>query len=411
MRFKHIWTVWRKELLDTVRDRRSLVMILVVPLVVMPLFVLGPSYLRFQQEAEIAKEFQPGAGGQADRPEIVVHNGADAPELVSWLSQTFRLVLVENAEAALQEGQVLLIVTVPEGFEARLAQSEQASITVRFNPTQTRSRIARDVLEELLEGYRHQIITKRLEAHGISSNILQPFLVDYHSVATKEQLGGFILSFILPLFLVMWAAIGGSQTAIDITVGEKERKTLEMLLVTPIRRESVVLGKVLAIFTVTFIAALVSVLGFVLSLRVGAVLLGGGELRNFPLAELSLSFSPTAALVMLGLMAGIAAMMSALTFALFSWTRSIREAQSHTTWITFGVMIPAFVVQFREVTPNLESLLIPIFNATVVFKELLLGKLNWANIGVTLASSLVYALIAVMIAMRVFRNERVIFRQ
>ncbi len=83
----------------------------------------------------------------------------------------------------------------------------------------------------------------------------------------------------------------------------------------------------------------------------------------------------------------------------------------NTSWITSGVMIPAFVVQFREVTPNLESLLIPIFNATVVFKELLLGKLNGANIGVTVGSSPVYALIAVVIAVRVFRDERVIFHQ
>ncbi len=404
MRFKHIWAVWRKELLDTVRDRRSLIMIIIVPLLIMPIFVLGPSYLMRQQKTETEQAVQ----------EIVVRNGTDAPSLIETLGTAKTLRLSDRTDADenwVQVGWVALLVTVPPGFEEKLAKEEPTALEIKFNPTRTESRTAREKFEAILEIYRQQIVAKRLEARGVSAQLLQPFSESYQSVASKEQLGGFVLSFILPLFLVMWAAIGGSQTAIDVTVGEKERKTLEALLVTPIRRESLVLGKVLAIFTVTIAAAMVSVLGFILSLRLGAVFFGSGELRSFPLASLSVSFGPVIVLLMLAVAAGIAAMMSALTFALFSWTRSIREAQSHTTWITFGVMIPAFVVQFREITPDLGSLLIPIFNATLVFKELLLGQLNWANIGVTLSSSLVYALVSVGIAVRVFQNERVLFRQ
>ncbi len=413
MRFRHIWTVLQKELLDTVRDRRSLLMIIVVPLFIMPIFVLGPSYLRFQQEAQMLQEFQ--AGAESERQggvEIVVQNAEDAPELLAYLARAFRPVEQADAEAALQAGKIALIVTVSAGLTESLAQGEPASVAIRFNQTQARSRLAREIFDTMIQSYRQQVIARRLQERGLDPKLLEPFAVSYHNMAPPEQMGGFILSFILPLFLVMWAAIGGSQTAIDITVGEKERKTLETLLVAPISRESLALGKVLAIFTVTVVAAMVSVLGFVFSLRIGAAWLGHqGELRGFPWAEMSLSFTPLMALLTLAVAAGIAAMMSALIFALFLWTRSIREAQSHTTWITFGVMIPVFAVQFKEFTPDLVTLLIPIFNATLVFKELLLGKLDWFHIGVTLTSSLVYALVAIWIAVRVFQSERVLFRQ
>lgn len=403
MRFRHIWTVWQKELLDTIRDRRSLIMIIVVPLLIMPIFVLMPSYLMYQQETESERSVQ----------EIVVQNGRDAPGLLALIEAFGGVKAVErtDAEAALQNGALALIVIVSQGFEERLSREESVTLEIKFNPTKSKSRTAREKFEALLKAYREQIVTQRLKMRGVEPKLLDPFSANYHSVASKEQLGGFVLSFILPLFLVMWAAIGGSQTAIDVTVGEKERKTLEALLVAPIRRESLVMGKVLAIFTVTVAAAMVSVLGFVLSLKFGPAVLGGGELRQFPLAELSVSFSPVVALLILAVAAGIAAMMSALIFALFAWTRSVREAQSHTTWITFAVMIPTFAVQFREITPDLRSLLIPIFNATLVFKELLLGQLHWFNIGVTLTSSLVYALVSVGIAVRVFQKESVLFRQ
>lgn len=401
--FKHIFTVWRKELSEAFRDRRSLIMTIVVPLVIMPIFVLGPSYLMRSQEAEQAQAVQ----------EIVIVNGTAAPSLVAALQANSGLKIVEktDSERAVQEGKLALFVIVPAEFERKLANAEQTTLAIKFNPTKSESRIARDKLHAILEAYRKELVSRRLESHGLSPKILEPFATNYQSVASQEQFGGFVLGLILPLFLLLWATLGGAQTAIDVTVGEKERKTLEALLVTPPRRESLVLGKILAVFTMTVLSALVSIIGFLISLRFGGMLLGGAQLRNLPLADLSVSFSPLVALTMFAVMAGIAAMSSALIFAIFAWTRSLREAQSHSAWLTFAVMIPAIAVQFREFTPSFELLLIPLFNATLVFKELLVGQLNWLNIGVTLASLLVYALLSVVLAVRVFQNERVLFRQ
>lgn len=405
MSWRHIRTVWHKELLDTIRDRRTLIVMILVPLLIMPIFVLGPSYLMGSQEEQKREEAQ----------KIVVLNESEAPELGAVLreSKVLRIVERPDPEAALREGEIAAIVVIPADFTKKLAAEERGSLLIKYDPTRVDSRIARDKLKAILDAYREQIVTLRLQRRGVPPDVLEPFTLTSENVATKERLGGFFLSFILPLFLVMWAAMGGSQTAIDATAGEKERGTLEALLVTPPTRSSLVLGKFFAIWTVAMVAMTLSILGFVLSLQLGAkfVPAGGSRGIGFFLQDLSVSFKPVVAISLLAVAAMLAAMMSALSFALFAWTRSFKEAQSHMSWIIFIIMLPPIAVQFAEIKPALHSLIIPIFNATVVFKELLLGELNAAHLLITLISSAFYAFLALALAVRVFKSEKVLFRQ
>lgn len=398
MRFRHALIIWQKEILDAVRDRRSLIIAIIVPLLVMPIFTLGPSYLRRMQVEETKQSAQ----------EIVIQNADQAPALVTALKASNSLKPIEpksNDEAALQAGKLALIVIVPQGFEEKLSKEEHASLEIRFNPTKSVSQTARDKFDAVLRAYQKQIVAKRLEVRKIPVEVFEPFSMDYQNVASKEQIGGFVLSFFLPLFLIMWAAIGGSQAAIDTTAGEKDRKTLEMLLVTPAGRSSIVLGKVLAVFTVTMVATLMIMIGFALSFTYGAQVFGdAGE-------QLKFSLQPMVGLLMFLVAASVAAMMSAWTFALFSWARSLREAQSYTTWISFGSIMPSMAAQFRDFTPSLGLAVIPFLNATIAFKDLLLGQSNWVYIGATITSCLIYALIGLRVATQVFQNEKVLFRQ
>ena len=407
MNWQHIRIVWQKELLDTIRDRRTLIVMIIVPLLITPIFVLGPSYLIHSQEERKREEEQ----------KIVIINESEASELGALLRQSKVLRIVERADpdAALREGEIAAILVISADFTKKLTAEEQASLLIKYDPTRVDSRIARDKLNAILDVYRQQIISVRLQQRGVSPDVLEPFALMTENVASKERLGGFFLSFILPLFLVMWAAMGGSQTAIDTTAGEKERGTLEALLVTPPTRSSLVLGKFFAIWAVAIVATGISILGFVLSLQVGTKFLAVGEAGGrgpMPfLQSLSVSFKPVVAISMLAVAALLAAMMSALSFALFSWTRSFKEAQSHMSWVIFIIMLPPIAVQFAELKPALPSLTIPIFNATVVFKELLLGELNTAHLLITLISSAFYALMALALAVRLFKSEKVLFRQ
>ncbi|MCS7197356.1 MAG: ABC transporter permease [Candidatus Bipolaricaulota bacterium] len=396
MRSREILTVWQREILDTLRDRRSLVLMIVVPLVVMPIFVLLPSLLVQQERAEMGKVAQP----------IVVHNGAEAPGLVAAIQASGVLKIVEHPdpERALQEGQIALWVMIPSGLEEKLAQGEPVEVRAKFNPGRSPSRSAREKFDALWEGYHRQFVAQKLAEQGCPPELVRPAPVNYE--ASQEQVGMAFLSLLLPLFLVMWAAMGGYYTALEAAVGEKERKTLETLLVAPVSRSSIVIGKVLAILVVTIFAEVISIAGLLAALFAVPRLL-----QVETLAGLKFALTPEIVLLIVALMAALAAMMSAVIFALFFYTRSIREAQSHANWVTFGVMIPALIAQFREIEPSLTMLLVPVFNVVLVFKELLLGQINVMHLGVVLSSSLVYAIVAIWIAVRIFQDERVLFRQ
>lgn len=396
MRFREIVTVWQREIVDTLRDRRSLVLIVVIPLVVMPAFVLLPSMLRQQEVEELAPVAQP----------IALQDGAEAPGLVAMIQASGMLRIVEHPdpEQALKDGQIALWVIVPPALEKKIAQGEPTELQVKYNPGRSLSRLAREKFSALWEGYRRQVVAQTLSEQGCPPELVRPVPVNYE--ASQEQAGMALLSVLLPLFLVMWAAMGGYYTALEAAVGEKERKTLEALLVAPVSRSSLVIGKVLAILTVTIFAEVISVGGLVAALYAAPRLL-----RVEALAELKFALTPEIVLLMLALVSALAALMSAIIFALFFYTRGIREAQSHANWVTFGVMIPALIVQFREIEPSLTMLLVPVFNVVLVFKELLLGQIHATHIGVALGSSLLYALLAIWIAVRVFENERVLFRE
>ncbi|MBI1729521.1 ABC transporter permease [Candidatus Acetothermia bacterium] len=402
MHLKHVGLVWGKELLDTIRDRRTLIVMVVVPLLLMPLLVFGPNFLRISQEESKAKQAQ----------SIAIINSQEAPKLVEMIrsdtEDPLRVVDAADPQAALLKGDIAAVLVVPQGF-SQSVQSEDSSqkLVIQRDVSNSNSTAAVDKLEKILDSYRRDVVRDRLVQRGIPAEVLDPFSYQSVNVAPEQRVSGFFLSLLLPLFLVLYAAIGGAQTAIDITAGEKERGTLESLLVAPPSRTSFVLGKFLTIFTVSLAATTLSLAGFALSLTFGPQLFPNSQL--FDIFKFAIGGSELA--LLFGMTAIVSAMMSALTFALYIWTRNFKEAQTYTTYMSFLVMIPAFAVSFMDPPTNFQAFLIPIYNATAVIKELLMGEINWTHIAITFASSAIYATIGLILANRMFNNEKVLFRQ
>ncbi len=400
MNLRHIGLVYTKELLDTIRDRRTLIVMIVVPLLIMPLLIFGPNMLRLSQEESKVREVQ----------KIAVVNSGDAPQLIDVINQSQQLQIIETEEreVALLDGKISAILIVPVDFEQKISsEGSKLSVVIQFDLSNTSSKAAVDKLELILGAYRINIIEHRLEERGIAKELIEPFSFSATSIAPEERVSGFFLSMLLPLFLVLYAAVGGAQTAIDVTAGEKERGTLESLLVSPPHRASLVLGKFLTILTVTVAATTLSLAGFALSLTYGKNLFPESQL--FDVFNLAISFDSLALLfATTGL---VSAMMSALTFALYLWTRNFKEAQTYTTYLSFTIMIPAFAVSFMDPPTTLQSYFVPIYGAAAVIKELLLGTVNWSHLLATWSSAALYALIGLVIGVRLFNNEKVLFRQ
>ena len=393
-----ILIVWFKEMLDTLRDRRTLWAMILAPVLVMPLLIILPQWLvaeqRKTQETAVVK--------------VAVAGGEHAPGLIGFLRASAAVEVIETGDpgGVVREGKASVGLSIPSGFDATLGQEQAAPvITLLADQSRITQSLPAARVEALLKTYAQSIVARRLAARGVDASLLTPFEVEAQNIASPQQMGGAFLGMLLPLFIVLWGLVGGMYTAIDVTAGEKERLTLEPLLTTPAGRTQIVLGKLLAVMT-TSLGALLLAIGSMLAAFVLAPPRWG---PNGP--AVAFSISPQTALLVLLAVLPVALMFGALEMAVCIFARSFKEAQNYIVPLQFVVIIPATSIVFLpDVSLPLLTYAIPVFGVIVILRDLLLGAAGVAPFGVMLASSIVYAGLGVVLAVYQFRQENVLFR-
>lgn len=401
MGWRAVRTVWFKELVDSVRDRRTLVMMILLPLILMPLITLaGPLLLQRQMEAT-----------EQSLPPVMLVGGTRAAELADRFAAAgvvdviYRTELErEEAEQLVRDGAFEVVVFASQPDESSDAPVELEVIV------QTQRRASMDALRRIqlqLEAEAARIVAERLAERGLPAEFVEPLrIAGIHDLSTDDDFGGRILGMILPFFISMWAVMGGMYTAIDVAAGEKERGTLASLVMAPVSRSALVLGKLLAIATVSFIANLLVIASMVVTIFFLLPRVLGVE-------EMVLSYriEPLSFVLMLVLMVVFILMVSALLLSLSTFGKSFREGQSYTTALTFAVMVPGMYFAFvEEIHVATWVYAVPIFNVLLMLKNLLEGHVVWVNLGVTFVSLLVCAALSIFAAYRLFLSERVMFR-
>ena len=384
--------IWRKELRDTIRDRRTLLVMIVVPILIMPLLFVTIGSV--SKSTAIA------------RYSVAVSGAASASGLVRQLQADARLKLSYGHDpvAKVKERQADAGLVIPLGFETAVRASRLVRIQVVQNTTSNGSGIAVAELEAVLSRYSAGEVAARLAARHVPLSVLTPVELGAIDVSTKQERGGFLLSFILPLFIVLWSITGGMYTAMDISAGEKERSTLEALLLTPATRLQITLGKLLAASTVAFITIVAALSSMVYSLaRFPLSDDAGGQFK----AQIDPSILPL--IFLLGILLALA--FSALELALGILARSFKEAQSYITPLYLASFIPVAVINsIPGLTPPPSLFLVPGVNAVLLFKEALLGHTDPSHAAVTLLSLLVFATVAVAITVFMFTREQVLLK-
>lgn len=389
--------VYRKELLDSLRDRRALISMIVVPLVVMPLLVLGIGGLSFTLMERARVEVV----------EVMVLGGEHAPNLVKQMDRLETVQLTEvsddfrqriadkNLQAALQ---------VPEDFEARLARGEPSSVTIYTYEGESRSTATARRLEKFLKEFRSEIVAERLRAEGLSEDILEPFEVSRENVAPPERVTGALLGGLLPYILIMLCITGAIYPAMDLTAGEKERGTMETLLSSPVSRTTLVLGKFLVVLTFSALTALLAVTALG-----GTFWIAMSQLQATG-AIIELAISPMAIVGFFILLLPVAALFSALLLVLSLFARTFREAQTYVSPLMIVAILPAGIALMPgvELTPSL--VLVPVLNISLIGRDILSGIYDWGYIAAILVSSTCYAGAALWMAVRLFHKEGVVFR-
>jgi sodium transport system permease protein len=383
--------IFRKEMKDTMRDRRTLVVMVLVPILLMPLILVASVKL-----AEWSSRSQ-----SEDVVQLMVSGAENAPLLVNRLSADERIEVLQDqgdATILLKDGAIDGNLIIPEDFMGRINTGREVRVGLEINSTRGNSAASVDKVKSAVAAYSELVVANRLEAMDLTSDVLNGVDVEAADTATAEEKGGAFLGYLLPMFLVIFAMIGGMYTAMDISAGEKERKTLEALLMTPATRSEIVTGKFLAVAAVSVVTILLSMA----AIFVTAPLISGS------LGEMDLTLNINAALIMLPVAVLLAAMFAALLLAVSIFARSYKEAQNYVTPLYLLAVLPVIVANALPSGNHPLLFIIPGFNAVILFRELLVGEFVVSHIVLTVVSSIVYTLISIRYAAAIYARDDVL---
>ncbi|HML15579.1 MAG TPA: ABC transporter permease [Bryobacteraceae bacterium] len=390
MRLPIIHAIYRKEMLDLLRDRRTLISMLVVPLLVFPLL--------FQVITRVMERMEQRSETEAKSMGIAVR--VSTPSLRDALEKTgLQISAKDDLKSAVENKVVAAAVEEVPGTPPEIRIYVDSS-----NPT---SSAAADKIRTVLTELRDRRIRESLRASAIDESVLTPFTIQRTNVAGERKMAGSIWGTMLGYILLLLMFTGGMYPVIDMTAGEKERKTLEAFLASPAGRQEIVMGKTLAAMTAIFLTAALTLASLVYSLK-GTRMGGRSEQLQRVMGPIPLDAGSVALIAATLIPMTIFA--ASLMFAIALFARSFKEGQSYLTPLALVVIFPALLggLPGLELTPTL--CLIPIFNASMVIRAILRGDLSMINFAIALAANLVYAGIAFFIATRQFDKESILFR-
>lgn len=395
---KEVFTVLKKELMDNIRDRRTLMTAVLMPIVLMPVILIGTFKLQ-EYTVKRAEEKVISVGVNAE---------SYAPSLISYLKSQNKITLTQVPEdqfkAKIADGSLNVYLALPETFQSDFSKEKPVEIKVYQKSSNVDSTSAFQRLMVMLGAFNQQTATERLGTKGVSPTALTSVVPTPEDIATAQERGGFFIGFLLPMFLVMFAISGGMYIAIDVSAGEKERKTLEALLFVPVARFKLVMGKYLAVATTSTVTIVLSLASLY------------AAFKFFPPSglfgqEVTIDLSAGAIGIMLLVGIILAIMFAGLLLSVAIFAKSYKEAQNYISPFYLVAILPiAIVNSIPDFKPTEPFFFIPGVNAVFVIKELLLGVFDTPHILITVGSLLFFAAVSIIIASKIYSKEGILFR-
>ncbi|MBU6420955.1 MAG: ABC transporter permease [Gammaproteobacteria bacterium] len=387
---RKLWIVLRKEVIDNLRDRRTLLTVLVFGPLFGPIFYVAIMNVSVNQQ--IANLNQP--------LKLPVQGAQYAPNLVDFLKQhnTEIVPAPANPQQAVKAGTADVVLIIPREYAAAFRAGKPAVLQLVMDQSKQSAQKSVGRARELLRAYDQEISALRLLVRGVDPRAVTPLAIENLDVSTPQARAGMLLAFI-PYFFLFAAIIGAFYLAIDATAGERERGSLEPLLTTAVSRSTLIGGKLAA---VTLFSAV--------SLGLDVVALSWSQ-GLIPAAKLNIvvNFGWHTALAVFLVMLPFCLLMAALLTVVASFTRSYKEAQTWLSFILILPMIPVFALFLFPAEPRLWMMLVPALSQDVLATALMKGAaLGGGFVSVSVVSTLVIGLLLAWFATWLYRREKLL---
>ncbi|MGE5175653.1 MAG: ABC transporter permease [Hyphomicrobiales bacterium] len=388
--------VYRKEILDTLRDGRSIFAIFVFPFVLYPAMLGFMSWIQSRNNAE----------EQTLAVRVGIVGAAQIPGVADTLAAQPGVTVVPlgAAPASLEAAGVDAALVIPDGIEATIARGDSAKVELIYKEADHVSSAASERVGPALDEARRALTVAWANALGAKADEAPAFSVDRKDISSKSEMGRFFAALLIPYLLVFMIAAGSMHTAVDATTGEKERSTLETILATSASRGDFIVGKTMAVLTASLTGAITGITGLWLTFNVVARIVPGMESSS-----MQLTIGPDKALLLFLTILPTAVFFSATLVAIGCFARSMREGQTYATYVYMAAIFLG-LGSFGQQTPPLSRFFIPILNTALLQREILTDTVVSLHALTALGTSIVAAAVMIVIAVRLFSNESVLFR-
>ena len=389
---RRMWIIVQKELVDNLRDRRSvgnaLFAVLLNPLLYVVLF--GFLNRTFTEQAERTLV-------------LPVVGAANAPNLIQFLDQN-NIDIVdapEDAEAAVRRGDLDVVLVIPDAFGEQFRDGRPAQVQLLIDDSSQSGSVPSSRVQSLLNQYGSQIGNLRLLARGISPAIVAAVPVERVNVAAQETDGGAgVVLNLLPVVMMTAAFYGGFYLAVDTTAGERERKSLEPLLLNPVPRREFLIGKFMAVFAFTLLATFLATAFFL-------VLLGVPQVQAFTNIRLSIGWGVI--LTAVALVIPVVFMAVALHMLVGTYARSVKEGSTYASLIAIAGFMPSLFLSVLPIRPQPWMKLIPTVGQLYFINDVARGlPLDWTLVLLCSAITLGIGVVALVVAMHLYDQERIL---
>jgi len=389
---KQILTVMMKEIKDNVRDKKSLLSSIFMGAIFMPvLFVIGINLAINMQKDKAESQL-----------EMAVKGAENAQSFISFI-KTKDVKIKEftgDPKKAIENKDEEAVIVIPENFSEKFSEGVPASVKLYYDRTAKGStNVTQRRIKGLVNEYSTTIGMTRLQLRGVSPLLLKAVVVETHDVSTAQSKGAMMLSF-LPYALILGLFIGSMYLAIDTTAGEKERNSLEALLLNPIKRSHLLMGKLFATISFGLTTMLLTLITFKLLMPF------------MPLEKLGmtvdLGIKNIAILVLV--LAPLAVMAASLQTIIATFSKSFKEAQTYVGLLIFIPMAPSMALMFLPVKEKLWMMATPILSQNLIINQIMRGeKVEVISIIAAIFGSLLIGSLLALLAIKLYNRESLLF--
>lgn len=395
-----IGSLYKKEMLDVLRDKKTVLMMIVIPIILYPLlFIVGIQFITSITKNIETNTYKVAFSYDVEQELYEQFYKVNASQTEDDEKYSFKIYEMDNCKQALSDGNI-------DAYVEKIERDGKPEYIIHYMSSVNNSNYCATKVAEILDKYSYAITTSIVKEHGLDvDSVLNPISIKYQNMSTNEESAGSILATILPTMLIFSLLLGTMYPAIDTTAGERERGTLETVLTLPITNRQLIFCKFLAVSTIGIVTALLNIISMSF---VGAYIYNVVNVTGNGSGVDMTKYIPAIVVGILCVIA-FAIFMSAITMCVCAFAKTYKEANNYITPLTLVIMFASFIQFLPNVVLTQKMAVVPVANICLLIRDILCFKFDIGIIAIVLVSNAAYGIIAVLFLSKIYNSESVLF--